>query len=312
MEENGSIDRENVEMPNNSTIALEQEDKVSSVKGRKKQEKWRRIKESRVLKRRDKKALNKANLKSKAVVTLVNDETEKKASDGEGEQQHSKKFRKRLEKERLQAVMNRFKTCLDAKTGFDGLHVCIDLQFEELMSDKELSHLAGQLSRVYGANRTSSSPALISITSLKEGSRTMETCKKKSDGFANYIWHSTQEPVTSAFGDMTSSKVVYLTPDSPNVLQSLEPHTVYVMGGLVDDSIKKNSSQAFASAHDITTAKLPIDEYAIKSDSSSNSSFKKVLAINQVFDILMKFHQCNDWKEALKEGLPKRFGFEIQ
>merc|ERR1719228_181590 len=33
-----------------------------------------------------------------------------------------------------------------------GANICIDLQFEELMSDKELIHLASQLRRVYGSN----------------------------------------------------------------------------------------------------------------------------------------------------------------
>jgi len=277
------------------------ENPVSSVKGQKKQEKWRRIKDSRVLKRRQKKAIGNANTKA-AVATVVATNEE----DPEN-RRHSKKFLKRLEKERLEAVMEKFN---EDRTGFEPvLHVCIDLQFEILMSDKELSHLARQLSRVYGSNRTSSNPALISVTSLVEDSRTMRICQQKSDGFANYIWHSTSEPVTSAF-DETMTSLIYLTPDSPNVLESLEPRTVYVIGGLVDDSIKKNSSSNFAGASNISTARLPIEENAIKL--ATSCSFKKVLAINQVFDILMKYRQCCDWKEALKAGLPKRFGFEIQ
>jgi len=347
---------------------------VVSTKGRKKQEKWQRIKAGKVAKRRQKKVESKAKLKE-AMAATEND------GDEADVQRHSKKFRKRMEKERLESVMKRFRESRRLKTGFsDCLHVCIDLQFESLMSDKELSHLAGQLSRVYGANRTSPEPALISVTSLANDSRTMNICKQKSDGFANYIWHSTPEPVTSAFttekrdddvsgvnksddvigvksddvnvinndvngaksddvndeksksvidakdgddvkdakavddvsGPVHVQKVIYLTPDSPHVLQSLEAGTVYVIGGLVDDSIKKNSSHSFASANDISTARLPIDQFAEKVSSSQSSSFKKVLAINQVFDILMKFRDCRDWKEALKDVLPKRFGFEVK
>merc|ERR1712001_212326 len=33
------------------------------------------------------------------------------------------------------------------------LKICIDLQFENLMNDKELTHLARQLSRAYGFNK---------------------------------------------------------------------------------------------------------------------------------------------------------------
>jgi len=280
---------------------------ATSVKGRKKRDKWRRIKENRVKKRRQKKAESKAKVLKAAEAALSETDGNPEA-DAQG---HSKKFRKRLEKERLEAVMKKF---LENKTGFDGLHVCFDLQFESLMSDKELAHLAGQLGRVYGANRSSQEPALISLTSLATESRTMTVCQQKSQGFANYIWHCTPEPVTSAFKPTTSDdeqqqhKVVYLTPDSPRVLQTLEPRTIYVIGGLVDGSIKKNSSQAFASEHNIETARLPILEHAT---TSSKSFVKTVLTVNQVFDILMKFRECHDWREALKKGLPNRFGFEI-
>lgn len=36
-----------------------------------------------------------------------------------------------------------------------GLKVCVDLQFEELMNEKELNHLANQLKRVYSSNKAS-------------------------------------------------------------------------------------------------------------------------------------------------------------
>merc|ERR1712150_335038 len=129
----------------------------------------------------------------------------------------------------------------------------------------------------------------------------------KCDGFKNYIWHSTPDPVTSL---ATWKKVTYLTPDSSNVLTSLDSNTCYVIGGLVDDSIKKNSSQTFAGDNRIVTARLPIDEHTTVV--SGNAHVKRVLTVNQVFDILVKYKECGDWKEALSEGLPKRYGLHVQ
>mmetsp|Transcript_2384 Transcript_2384/g.3816 ORF Transcript_2384/g.3816 Transcript_2384/m.3816 type:complete len:112 (-) Transcript_2384:55-390(-) len=43
----------------------------------------------------------------------------------------------------------------------------------------------------------------------------------------------------SVFEVFDSKDIVYLTPDSPNVLQTLDKHKVYVIGGIVDRSVKK-------------------------------------------------------------------------
>ena len=40
----------------------------------------------------------------------------------------------------------------------NGIKVCIDFQFEELMIDKELNHLANQAKRVYSSNKACPSP----------------------------------------------------------------------------------------------------------------------------------------------------------
>ena len=41
-------------------------------------------------------------------------------------------------------------------------------------------------------------------------------------------------------------QVVYLTPDSDNVLRKIDPSLVYVIGGLVDDTVLKDTSSHFS------------------------------------------------------------------
>ena len=123
--------------------------------------------------------------------------------------------------------------------------------------------------------------------------------------------------MTEAFKD-TGRHLVYLTPpDSETTLTELEPSSaVYVIDGLVDDSIKKSSSHSFACGQHIFTARLPIEDNAVKkssSESPKSSFFKKVLdAINQVFEILLKFKDTGSWADAFQDNLPKHFGFKVK
>ena len=107
-----------------------------------------------------------------------------------------------------------------------------------------------------------------------------------------------------------AERIVYLTPDSDTILEELCHDHVYVIGGLVDDSVKKNTSHLYCEAASLNTARLPIPE--LMSRSEGGGSFKQILTINQVFDILLDFHQEKDWKSALSKHVPAKTGFVIK
>lgn len=52
--------------------------------------------------------------------------------------------------------------------------------------------------------------------------------------------------------------------------------------------------------HGVRTAKLPIGRYL------SNLPTRKVLTVNQCFEILLKWVETKDWEEALYSVIPKR------
>ncbi|XP_076360160.1 tRNA methyltransferase 10 homolog B-like isoform X6 [Tachypleus tridentatus] len=56
----------------------------------------------------------------------------------------------------------------------------------------------------------------------------------------------------------------------------------------------------------LLTARLPIIEWL---ERGSKGTFSTVLSVNQVFDILLKYHETNDWTHALLTGIPPRKGF---
>ena len=70
---------------------------------------------------------------------------------------------------------------------------------------------------------------------LQEDGLINRTCCAKVDGFRSYIINFKENPVTELFD---SKDLVYLSPDAENTLQNLDPKKVYVIGGLVDDSVK--------------------------------------------------------------------------
>lgn len=101
--------------------------------------------------------------------------------------------------------------------------------------------------------------------------------------------------------DFTTDSVVYLSADSPNTLDKLEPYTSYVIGGLVDRNREKLLCQRRAEGKNIRTAKLPIGQYM-------QMASRQVLATNHVVEIMSKWLETGDWGKAFMEVIPKRKG----
>ncbi|XP_063770295.1 tRNA methyltransferase 10 homolog B [Pseudophryne corroboree] len=223
---------------------------------------------------------------------------EKQSGDGTGtsKQQHSKKFLKALTKERL----------LEAKDS--GPRLCIDLSMTDHMSKKETSRLAAQIRRLYGSNKRAAKPFGIYLTGFVESGLLYDECVRMNDGFLHYLVESTETSFLSLFPFET---IIYLTPDSDNVLEDIDPYKVYVLGGLVDESVQKKVTYHKAKENGLQTARLPIKEYMVKNINIKNFH-SEILAINQVFDVLCTYHGTHSWPEALKAGVSPGKGFVLR
>ncbi|XP_067409567.1 tRNA methyltransferase 10 homolog B isoform X2 [Emydura macquarii macquarii] len=220
----------------------------------------------------------------------------KHAEDKGAAHQHSKRVLKAITKERL----------LAAKEAAPQL--CVDLSMTSHMTKKEISRLAAQIRRLYGSNKKAVKPFWICLTGFVTGSPIYEECLRMNDGFSNYLMDTTQESYLDLFPLET---IVYLTPDSENALTDIEPHRVYVLGGLVDESIQKKLTLQTAREHSLQTARLPIPEYMVKAANVKNYH-SETLAINQVFDALSTYYETRSWPEALKAGVPPGKGYVLQ
>lgn len=179
--------------------------------------------------------------------------------------QFTKRVMKAITKERL------------AEAQSTGLKLCVDLSMTDSMSDKEISRLAGQLRRLYGSNKKAVRPFHIFLTDLREDSRVYRECLRMNDGFLNYMMDITEDSCLNLFPPET---IVYLTPDAEEALETVDADKVYVLGGLVDESIQKKLSFSRARDLSVQTARLPIDEYMVKKDNIKNFH-SKILAVNQ-------------------------------
>lgn len=211
-----------------------------------------------------------------------------------------------------------------------GGRVLIDLGFDDKMLDKEINSLCSQLAYTYSANRQASFPFSLICSSLN--GRTRDRLEANSDAaYKRWVntewWEEGYErlwsddvlsvepgaesgnvpgnsyPETSATTDPAQSvkqSIVYLTADSEEELTELRPNETYIIGGIVDRNRYKNLCLGKAKESDIRTAALPIGRYL------ENLPTRKVLTVNQVFEIMLKWVETRDWETSLYAVIPKR------
>lgn len=118
---------------------------------------------------------------------------------------------------------------------------------------------------------------------------------------------------------LEKDKIVYLTADAEETLDTIEDGFAYVIGGLVDRnrhkvSLCNASPTIFRNAEylppsqnvcankakllGVKRARLPISADRLKTS--------RVLTVNQVVQILLAFNECKTWNEALNQHLPQR------
>ncbi|KAI0307203.1 guanine-1-methyltransferase-domain-containing protein [Multifurca ochricompacta] len=286
-----------------------------SKKAQKRMLKMARLEERKI----ERRAKEKATRKEKKIKRAEKIAAGEQVSENEGAQKRAK--------------LNRVKEPFAAR-------VVLDLGFDDKMSDKEIISLCSQLAYVYSINRRSPNPfRSLLFTSLN--GRTLSRLEKLNQaGYKRWVgtewwsegydrlWVQTLEEFTprdgEGFGDATSkedwakdnivekspeeslavpvsqNRVVYLTADSSEILEELREGETYIIGGICDHNRYKNLCLDKARASGVRAAQLPIGRYL------SHLSTRKVLTVNQVFGILVKWVETRDWELSFYSVIPKR------
>ncbi|ERN19257.1 hypothetical protein AMTRI_Chr10g7360 [Amborella trichopoda] len=182
-----------------------------------------------------------------------------------------------------------------------GQNIVVDLEFADLMKKSEINSLVQQIMYCYAVNKKCSIPAHLWLTGCKEE---MGTQLQKIPGSENWIIERETRSYIEALHDRKEN-LVYLTADSENTLEELDPKEIYIIGGLVDRNRWKGITEKKAKEQGIKSAKLPIGSY-IKMSSS------QVLTVNQVVEILLSFLETKDWKKSFFQVIPQRKQYALE
>jgi len=209
----------------------------------------------------------------------------------------SKKVLQELKRVKLKSILTK------------GQEIVIDFALpNNTMKEKDYEILVKQTKLLYDSNMNAESPFSLNFAGLQKDTQLYEKFCTKFHRFEDIIVNFLEKPIPESF---LKKNIVYLTPDATQALQSLETNTVYVLGGLVDYQARKNITLMQAKKLNCEARRLPIPEY-MKRKTDKKYSYSKVLTINQVFAILLKYHETKDWEIALPIGVPKRRGFAPQ
>ncbi|KAJ9100986.1 hypothetical protein QFC19_005382 [Naganishia cerealis] len=210
----------------------------------------------------------------------------------------------------------------DDKTWKGG--IIVDCGFDELMTDQEIVSMTNQLYFVHALNRMSSKPFRHCVFTGVNG-RMKERLENKLHGeykkFSRMEWRSEDvkdvrdalsrseeewenfkkgKKLARGANPFEGQEYVYLSADAEYELESLSESETYIIGGIVDRNRYKNLCQNKAEKLGIKTARLPIGKYL------ADMPTRKVLTVNQVFEILLKFNELGSWQLAMEAVMPQR------
>lgn len=192
-----------------------------------------------------------------------------------------------------------------------GMELIIDCSFDDLMNDREIVSLSTQLTRAYATNKRANKYSEIQVIGFNK--RLKERFENGLSNSNHKNWNHFNFIEEPAEGDvkedlMTSDeylkqldpkKTVYLTADTEEELETLEPGMTYIIGGIVDKNRYKDLCLNRANKFGIPTKKLPIDKY-IKLNG------RQVLTTAHVVQLMLSYMDTRDWAKSMESVLPQR------
>ncbi|KFP70064.1 Mitochondrial ribonuclease P protein 1, partial [Acanthisitta chloris] len=195
------------------------------------------------------------------------------------------------------STMDRAYNWRAAQSMIFGQPLVFDMSYEKDMSVRELANAVRQIVLSEGSNRRSADPFHIHFCNLKDDSLYQkEFIKHYREAWGKLLITVTDQCYTEVF---PKDKLIYLTADSPKVMKTFEHDKVYIVGSMVDKSIKTGVSLAHAKRLGLETAALPLEKYLLWNSGAKN------LTLDQMMHILLTLKDTADWKKAL-EFVPKR------
>lgn len=178
-----------------------------------------------------------------------------------------------------------------------GSKLIFDCSFDDLMRPQYVSDTSKQLTFGFSANRNHREPFDIHICTTNIEGETIKALKRSIPTLMtpSYPLEVHEDSYVNMF---PKSQLVYLTPDSQNVLESFNPDDIYIVSGFIDKTNPGPVTMAKAKEQQLRTAWFPVTRY-LQWKGSMN------LPLNIIISILLDFKKTGDWNIALQH-VPKR------
>ncbi|POM62076.1 tRNA (guanine-N(1)-)-methyltransferase [Phytophthora palmivora] len=179
-----------------------------------------------------------------------------------------------------------------------GVRVVVDLAFAANQTTREQHSILKQLACVYGYLKTCplDRPLSLHLASCTQDLATI--CSQH--GAMSWKIGRHVEPLEQLYN---ADELVYLSPDSENVLDRLDPSCVYVVGGIVDRSVRKGETRAKATSHGYRTARLPLQEHFEQFGTRVRTH---IMNLDSVIIVLNEVANHGDWGRAFQRAVPPR------
>uniref|UniRef100_K3W725 tRNA (guanine(9)-N(1))-methyltransferase n=1 Tax=Globisporangium ultimum (strain ATCC 200006 / CBS 805.95 / DAOM BR144) TaxID=431595 RepID=K3W725_GLOUD len=210
------------------------------------------------------------------------------------QQQHEmtdEQKREQMERTKMQRV-EQYQKLDDGKV--NGVRVVIDLGFATAQTQRECHSILKQLGCVYGYLKKCPLDRLISLHIASCVDNIATICAQH--GVPGWKVTCHEAPVQELFAPQ---EVIYLSPDAADVLEAVDPTHVYVIGGIVDRTVRKGQSVEKAGRFAYRTARLPLQEHL-------PSLRSPVLNIDSVVIALNEYANHASWPRAFAVAVPKR------
>lgn len=178
-----------------------------------------------------------------------------------------------------------------------GIPVCVECSFDEANRvPREMRSLSKQLEFCMVANRRAAVPVQLHFTGFR-GELKRDTIEvHRAEGW-DVIMEERPAPQVDTF---RGKRIVVLSPDAEDPLDRVEEGCVYVIGGLVDRTVKKGTSMGFAESNNVVARRLPVQEAGVAEGRGV------VLNINHVLEALLGRLAGEEWGEVLARVVPGR------
>ncbi|KAF4043987.1 tRNA (Guanine-1)-methyltransferase [Phytophthora infestans] len=207
-----------------------------------------------------------------------------------GEEKNEKRERIRMQR------VEQYQKLEEAQSS--GIQVVVDLAFALDQTTRESHSILKQLGCVYGYLKTCPLDRLLSLHLASCTQGLASICAQH--GVPNWKIGRHEEPLEQLYD---ADKLVYLSPDSDNVLEHLDPAFVYIVGGIVDRSVRKGETKTKAASRGIRTARLPLQEHFEQLGSRVRTH---IMNLDSVLIVLNEVANHGDWKRAFERAVPPR------